>query len=98
MTASGSGGPMRIAVRRGVGSWSSASLLEDGFASLDPRHPGVDVVRLGRGEPIVLVPGLAGGRGLLAPLARRLARRHEVILPSLRGDRGVLGTAPAWDV
>jgi len=47
----------------------------------------VEVVRLGRGEPIILVPGLAGGWKLLAPLARRLADRHEVILYSLRGDR-----------
>jgi pimeloyl-ACP methyl ester carboxylesterase len=52
---------------------------------------GVDVVRMGQGDPIVLVPGLAGGCELLAPLARRLARRHEVILYSLRGDRGLDG-------
>jgi pimeloyl-ACP methyl ester carboxylesterase len=51
----------------------------------------VDVVRMGQGEPIVLVPGLAGGWELLAPLALRLARRHEVILASLRGDRGLNG-------
>ena len=49
---------------------------------------GVDVVRMGQGEPIVLVPGLAGGWELLVPLARRLARHHEVILYGLRGDRG----------
>ncbi|HEX8201342.1 MAG TPA: alpha/beta hydrolase, partial [Isosphaeraceae bacterium] len=47
-----------------------------------------DVARMGRGEPIVLVPGLAGGWELLVPLATRLARRHEVILTGLRGDRG----------
>ncbi len=35
-----------------------------------------------------MVAGLAGGWKLLAPLARRLARRHEVILYGLRGDRG----------
>ena len=51
---------------------------------------GVECVRLGRGEPIVLLPGLAGGWRLLAPLARYLQRRHEVILLGLRGDRGVL--------
>ena len=39
--------------------------------------------RSGQGDPIVLVPGLAGGWKLLAPLARRLARRHRVILPGL---------------
>jgi len=51
----------------------------------------VDVVRLGQGEPIVLVPGLAGGWKLVAPLARRLAKDHEVILFGLRGDDGIVG-------
>jgi 3-oxoadipate enol-lactonase len=46
----------------------------------------VDVIRLGKGEPLVLVPGLAGSWKLLLPLARRLARRFEVITYGLRGD------------
>jgi pimeloyl-ACP methyl ester carboxylesterase len=46
----------------------------------------VDVVRMGRGEPLVLVPGLAGSWKLLFPLARMLARHFDVILPGLRGD------------
>jgi pimeloyl-ACP methyl ester carboxylesterase len=50
----------------------------------------VEVVRMGQGDPIVLVPGLAGGWRLLAPLARRLATRHEVILYGLRGDRSLM--------
>ncbi len=54
------------------------------------RTGSVEVVRLGQGEPIVLVPGLAGGWRLLVPLARRLARRHEVVMVGLRGDRGPL--------
>ncbi len=45
-----------------------------------------EIVRLGKGEPIVLVPGLAGGWKLLAPLAVQLAKRHEVILYGLRGE------------
>ena len=48
-----------------------------------------EVLRLGRGDPIVLVPGLAGGWRLVAPLAHRLARRHEVFLVSHRGDSGL---------
>ena len=48
----------------------------------------VEVIRMGEGEPIVLVPGMAGGWRLLAPLARWLSRSHEVILYGLRGDRG----------
>lgn len=48
----------------------------------------VEVVRLGHGEPIVIVPGLAGGWKLVEPLARHLARTHEVILYGLAGDPG----------
>ena len=49
----------------------------------------IDVVRLGRPgrDPVVLIPGLAGSWRLLSPLARQLAKRHEVILLGLRGDR-----------
>lgn len=48
---------------------------------------GIELVRLGQGEPILLVPGLAGGWRLLAPLGRRLAQRgFEAILCGLRGD------------
>ena len=47
----------------------------------------VDVVRLGRGQPVVLVPGLAGSWKLLLPLARSLARHFEVITYTLQGDR-----------
>lgn len=46
-----------------------------------------EVVRMGRGEPLVLVPGLAGSWKLVAPLARRLARDYEVVSYSLQGDR-----------
>ncbi len=89
---------MRIAAKRRSERGRSTESLEDRFGWLDPRRSDPDVVRLGRGEPIVLVPGLAGGRGLLAPLARRMARRNEVILPSLRGDRGILGIDPPQDI
>jgi pimeloyl-ACP methyl ester carboxylesterase len=47
----------------------------------------VDVVRLGDGEPIVLVPGLAGSWKLLVPLAQHLASHFEVVIYGLRGDR-----------
>ncbi|QEH32390.1 AB hydrolase superfamily protein YvaM [Aquisphaera giovannonii] len=63
----------------------------------------VEVVRLGRGEPLVMVPGLAGSWRLLLPLARRLARRYEVITYGLR-DEGVPGfgigglRSGLWDI
>ena len=88
---------MRIAAKRRRDGWH-ASAVEERYATVDPRACDADVIQIGRGEPIVLLPGLAGGRGLLIPLARRLARRNRVILPGLRGDRGLLGTSPARDV
>jgi len=53
----------------------------------------VEVTEMGEGEPIVLVPGLAGGEKLLGPLAHLLARDHRVITYGLRGDRFPTGTA-----
>lgn len=47
-----------------------------------------DFCRIGVGEPVVLVPGLAGGIDLLTPLIRELAHRHCVIAYELRGERG----------
>jgi pimeloyl-ACP methyl ester carboxylesterase len=64
------------------GRWVHAHLIGD-----EP----VEVVRLGRGDPIVVIPGLAGGWKLLWPLVRRLARHFEVITFGLRGDEG------SWD-
>jgi pimeloyl-ACP methyl ester carboxylesterase len=58
----------------------------------------VDVVQIGRGDPLVLVPGLAGGWKLLAPLAEKLASHFEVTIAGLRGDRFPLGISWAWDI
>ncbi len=47
---------------------------------------------MGRGEPLVLVPGIAGGARLVLPLARRLAQRNEVYVVEPRSaDAGVAG-------
>jgi pimeloyl-ACP methyl ester carboxylesterase len=43
-------------------------------------------MRIGRGDPLVLIPGLAGGWRLLWPLVRSLARHYDVITFGLRGD------------
>ncbi len=40
----------------------------------------------GEGEPLVLIPGLAGGFELLGPLAALLARHYRVISYQLRGE------------
>jgi pimeloyl-ACP methyl ester carboxylesterase len=47
----------------------------------------VDLLRLGHGDPLVLVPGLAGSWKLVLPLARSLARHFQVFVYGLRGDR-----------
>jgi len=49
-------------------------------------HYTIDYCEWGKGPPLVLVPGLAGGYGLLGPLARRLAKRYRVISYQLRGE------------
>lgn len=78
---------MRVAARRRAG-WTISSLLLEGSArQVSVGDDCVDVIRIGSGDPIVIVPGMAGGWRLVAPLAERLARRFEVILCGLRGDR-----------
>ena len=51
----------------------------------------VDLLRLGHGDPLVLVPGLAGSWKLVLPLARSLARHFQVFVYGLRGDRSPWG-------
>jgi pimeloyl-ACP methyl ester carboxylesterase len=75
---------------------TSWTVYPDGFdqrwiQSIRVGNEWVDVVRIGRGDPVVLVPGLAGGWKLLFPLARLLARDFDVIVPSLRGDSSSWG-------
>ena len=82
---------MRLSPRRQQDHWLRYRDFGEGVAEpLLLRSGMVEMVRMGQGDPIVLVPGLAGGWRLLAPLARRLATRHEVILYSLRGDRKLM--------
>ncbi len=72
-------------------SWLSATGAEfsagsglTGYAHLT--HYTVEYCEWGEGPPLVLVPGLAGGFGLLGPLARRLARNFRVISYQIRGE------------
>jgi 3-oxoadipate enol-lactonase len=90
---------MRVAAKRRTG-WVIESELLEGTQRQIRLHEGewVDVVRVGAGDPIVLVPGLAGGWRLVAPLARQLARRFEVIVCGLRGDRFPAGGAWAREI
>jgi pimeloyl-ACP methyl ester carboxylesterase len=89
---------MRIAGKRRT-EWLMSSYFHEGREQ-QIRIGGewVEVARMGSGDPIVLVPGLAGSWRLLAPLARRLARHHEVITFGLRGDRFPMGMSWANDL
>lgn len=58
--------------------WSSSYLQLSGCT--------VEYVSRGTGEPLVLVPGLAGGVELLEPLIARLSRRYRVVACQLRGE------------
>lgn len=49
-------------------------------------HYSAEYVEWGEGPPIVLVPGLAGGMGLLGPLAKLLTPSRRVITYQLRGE------------
>ena len=79
---------MRLSMKR-RDTWSTITPDVDARRSQRVTIDGdvFDVVRMGRGEPLVLVPGLAGSWKLVMPLARRLAHDYEVVSYSLRGDR-----------
>lgn len=61
-----------------------ASECRTAYARL--RNYTVEFCEWGTGQPIILVPGLAGGYGLLGPLAHHLANDYRVISYQLRGE------------
>jgi pimeloyl-ACP methyl ester carboxylesterase len=65
------------------------SMAPTGYLTLSDGYTAEYVVR-GEGEPIVLIPGLAGGIGLLRPLMDALATSHRVIALELRGEKNCL--------
>jgi 3-oxoadipate enol-lactonase len=84
---------MRLAMKRRA-EWLMSSYFHEGrqhHVRLDGEW--VEVIEMGQGDPIVLVPGLAGGWKLLGPLAHKLARDHRVVTYNLRGDRFPTATA-----
>ncbi len=67
-----------------TGAEFSAGVGRSGCAQLT--HYTVNYREWGDGPPLVLVPGLAGGYGLLGPLARSLSAHFRVISYQLRGE------------
>jgi pimeloyl-ACP methyl ester carboxylesterase len=89
---------MRIAARRRA-EWLTSDYVFDGRRRQVGRDGArLEVVEIGKGEPIVLVPGMAGGWKLLAPLARKLARKNRVILYGFRDEFDPLSTRPARQI
>jgi pimeloyl-ACP methyl ester carboxylesterase len=89
---------MRIAARR-CAEWLMSDYVFDGRRrQIQMNDARLEVVEIGKGEPIVLVPGLAGGWKLLAPLARKLAKRNRVILYGFRDELDPLSGRPARQV
>lgn len=69
---------------RSSGMEFSAGSGRSGWAHL--QHYSAEYREWGEGQPIVLVPGLAGGFELLGPLVQQLARSFRVISYQLRGE------------
>lgn len=89
---------MRLAAKRhGIGEHLVSASI-DGDTTLRYPEGSFEVVRLGEGDPLVLIPGLAGGPRLLVPLARRLAMRRQVIIIGLRGDSHPLASKRTHDI
>jgi len=83
---------MRLAAKWQT-SWTMVSpgIDQEQLESIRLGDECVDLLRLGHGDPIVLVPGLAGSWKLVLPLARSLARHFQVFVYGLRGDRSPWG-------
>jgi len=78
------------------GAGFSAGDGRSGYAHL--QHYSVNYREWGEGAPLVLVPGLAGGYGLLGPLARLLASRFRVISYQLRGEDDCFALRQRFDL
>jgi pimeloyl-ACP methyl ester carboxylesterase len=76
-----------IATSEWLTACGAAFRADDGRVGLaDLRNYTVAFCEWGDGQPLILVPGLAGNFELLEPLARELARHYRVISYQLRGE------------
>jgi pimeloyl-ACP methyl ester carboxylesterase len=80
--------------------WSALALADQlpsqGRALLS--HYTADYHVVGSGPTIVLVPGLAGGTGLVQPLALSLSRHFQVISYELRGETDCFAVRRRFDI
>lgn len=71
-----------------VATANSFVLPYTGYIQLSQGYT-VEYIEVGRGEPLVLVPGLAGGVELLEPLIEELQKSYRVIAYQLRGEHSL---------
>jgi pimeloyl-ACP methyl ester carboxylesterase len=74
----------------------SAGMGRTGCAHL--KHYSVNYQEWGEGPPLLLIPGLAGGYGLLGPLARLLSTHFRVISYQLRGEDDCFALRQQFDL
>jgi len=86
---------MRIAMKRRAEWLMSGDSMDSRKRRVRVGDARLEVIEIGKGDPIVLVPGLAGGWRLLTPLARKLARRNRVILYGYRDETDPLSSRAA---
>lgn len=76
-----------IASEKWLNTSAAAFRADNGrYGCADLRFYTAQFCEWGKGQPIVLIPGLAGGFELLGPLARELAKHNHVISYQLRGE------------
>jgi pimeloyl-ACP methyl ester carboxylesterase len=80
----------------GSGAEFSPGVGRSGLAHL--KHYTARYCVWGEGDPLVLVPGLAGGFELLGPLARSLAGNFQVISYQLRGEDDCFALRQRFDL
>ena len=88
-----------IATEKWFSSSAAGFRANDGHSGVaDLLHYNAHFCEWGRGQPLVLVPGLAGGFDLLGPLARELARHYRVISFQLRGEGDCFALRRRFDI
>ncbi len=57
-------------------------------ASAEVRLPHISVVSMGKGDPVVLIPGLASPRAVWDGIAPELTKKHRLLLVQINGFGG----------
>ena len=69
-------------------NWSGPAHSAPPPSPAEERLPHISVQSIGKGSPVVLIPGLSTPRGVWDGVAPQLARSHQVILVQVNGFAG----------